>query len=54
MHLEIIFKDPNRKKIIFIQNKNVMRGHPFLPSADLVLPAVRSASFSASPAPAVE
>ena len=35
MHLEIIFKDPNRKNI-FIQNKNVMRGHPFLPSADLV------------------
>lgn len=35
MHLEIIFKDPNRKKY-FYPKQNVMRGHPFLPSADLV------------------
>ena len=49
MHLEIIFKDPNRKKIFLSKTKTlcavILSYH---------LPAVRSASFSASPAPAVE
>ena len=54
MHLEIIFKDPNRKKIFLSKTKNVMRGHPFLPSADLVYRLSVPLLFRHLPAPAVE